>query len=111
MEGAKENEVGLRMADGKATKIPMQRILLFFDGMPGYKKVWATLERRSVDGVIAGQIHKKTEDVLLGWGQLAREGRMYIVPGGMRTPIAEVTREGHFKTQPKVNKLNKPEGI
>ncbi|MGA2771110.1 MAG: hypothetical protein ABSG26_09880 [Bryobacteraceae bacterium] len=78
----------------------MQQMLVFFEGIVGYRKLWVTLDPPSSDGTFRGRIHKKQEDVLLGFGQLAREGRMYTLKGGLKVPIIEVTREGEFTARP-----------
>jgi hypothetical protein len=76
-------------------------MLVFFEGMSGYRKLWVNLEPVSSDGSVSGQIHKKREDALLGFGQLAKEGRMHTVNKfGFKVPIIEVTREGKFTAKP-----------
>ena len=74
----------------------VQRLLVMFAGIPGYKKLWVTFDPPSQSGEITGQIHRKTEDVLLGYSQLATEGRMFAFRGGMNARIRDVTRDGHF---------------
>jgi hypothetical protein len=78
----------------------MQQMLVFFEGIVGYRKLWVTLESSSSDGTFTGRIHKKQEDVLLGFGQLAKEGRMHTIKGGLKIPIVEVTRDGRFTAKP-----------
>lgn len=77
----------------------MQRLLVTFGGIVGYKKLWVTLDLSTQTGEVTGQIHRKTEEVLLGYSQLAKEGRMFAFSGGMAVRILEVTRSGHFRIE------------
>ena len=74
----------------------MRRLLILFTGISGYKKLWVTLDPPSLTGEVTGQIHRKSEDVLLGYSQLAKEGRMLAFRRGLDVRIREVTRDGRF---------------
>ena len=78
----------------------MRRMLVFFQGIEGYKKLWVTLEEPAPDGTFKGQIHKQTEVTLLGFGQLAIEGRMKTIKGTQDYRIIEVSRDGSFAATP-----------
>jgi len=76
-------------------------MLMFCDGADGsFMKPWVTYDSVT-DESVSGTIHQQPEAMLLGWGKLAEEGRLYILPFGMRVNITKVTRDGRFTTEPR----------
>ena len=74
----------------------MKQILVVLDGMATFRKLWVTFDESPPDGFLTGKIHKRTEDILLGFGQLAKEGRMFAFQGILQVPVTEITREGRI---------------